>query len=89
MSANVPSQSVRLSRNRSLLRLGLMLSLSLASMWIGVALVLASFNFWRMSAPGGQKDFGEFVLGGLLLAVAAGFGTALIRALRGRANPRS
>jgi hypothetical protein len=86
MSADAPSHGLALSRR--LLRRAVLLTLSLASIWIGVALVLASFNFWRMSLPGGQKDFGEFVAGGLLLAVAAGFGMALIRALRLRAIRR-
>lgn len=86
MSADAPSHNIALSRR--LLRRAILLTLSLASIWIGVALVLASFNFWRMSLPGGQKDFGEFVAGGLLLALAAGFGTALIRALRQRAIRR-
>jgi hypothetical protein len=83
MSANAPSDGLRrLQANRGLLRMALLLTLALASIWLGVALVLASFNVWAMSAPGGQKDFGEFVVGGLLLALAAGFGTALVRALR-------
>jgi hypothetical protein len=69
--------------------MALLLTLSLASIWLGIALVLASFNFWAMSAPLGQKDFGEFVTGGFLLALAAGFGTALVRALLPRARRRS
>lgn len=90
MSAEARSEGIgRLARNRRLLRMGLLLTLSLASIWLGVALVLASFNFWLMSAPLGQKDFGEFVIGGLLLALAAGFGTAFVRALFFPARPRS
>jgi hypothetical protein len=87
MSANVPSNDIGLIGGRRLLRLALFLTLSLASVWTGVALVLASFNFWSLSMPGGQKDFGEFVIGGLLVALAAGFGVALIRALRHRTRP--
>ena len=36
--------------------MGLLLTLSLASIWLGVALVLASFNFWLMSAPLGRPQ---------------------------------
>jgi hypothetical protein len=89
MSAEARSNAIgRLAWNRRLLRMALLLTLSLASIWLGIALVLASFNVWAMSAAVGQKDFGEFVTGGFLLALAAGFGTALIRALLSRARSR-
>lgn len=67
-----------------LLRAAAFVSLAIGSLWIGVAMTLASFDVWKLAAPGGQKDFGEFIIGGLLLAVSAGLATAWLRAVRYR-----
>lgn len=57
--------------------LAVAMSCSLVLFCTGIALVPNPFNFRAMSVIGGQMELGEFVLGGLLLALAAGFGTAI------------
>jgi purine-cytosine permease-like protein len=66
-----------------MMRTAAVVSLGIASIWLGAAMTLAAFDVWRLALPGGQKDFGEFILGGFLFAVSAGLATAWVRALIG------
>ena len=86
MSADTASERARW-RDRvpaRLIRAAALVSLGIASIWIGTAMTLAAFDVWKLALPGGQKDFGEFIVGGLLLAISGGLATAWLRGVLAR-----
>jgi hypothetical protein len=90
MSGDIETESGAL-RRRPLARwtrLALLVGFGMASIWLGAALTLSAFDVWTLGRPGGQKDFGEFVLGGLLLAASAGLATAWACAILRRSHRR-